>query len=516
MSGRKSIARAASASANGTPARRLQSQRPAARSAGAAIAQQVALASVPIIAAAPARARKAAKGRKRKNRSPSPSSSSEDSADDASAGEHSDTSASSRPKRGRAQFDLSQPGAEPQRQPQATLQHPSCQACLSPILGPLLSGTFCPACKLFPSFAFDHPMNQRRFSEACAPSSAQQSPAAAAGAAATVGVSVDSSSSMGQSTAAPKLSAFETELKRLADLAHTPRELYTRAAPMDHSAALARMLNHTYKGAMFAKQSEHLTQLIRSGQFRQLPLALPRRNTDVLAEEEREAKRGRQALRINALDNTITLGGSEVHARDASSLSLRDFMQVLVFAVIPSLIDRPAALMEWALLARSALAIDEEKGWHAASAYVRNHLQRCAANGADVGCFDKALWEDIRADLLVTDDTTHTAGRSLAPSQTSRSGAGSGTRSGAPAARPAHASSALFGSDVVKTGFCRDWNGISQGRGFCTREGCSFKHECCWTACQGGAAHRAVDCSRKPPGSAAAHDRGARAADGRK
>src|ERR1700710_205208 len=142
MSGRKKPARGVSTPAvvPATPARRLQSQRPAARSAGAAIAQQAALASVPIITAAPARERKAAKGTKRKNRSPSPASSSEDSTDDAPAGEQSDTGTSPSPRRGRAQFDLSQSGTESGQQTKR--QHQNCRACLSSISASLLNGTF--------------------------------------------------------------------------------------------------------------------------------------------------------------------------------------------------------------------------------------------------------------------------------------------------------------------------------------------------------------------------------------
>jgi hypothetical protein len=354
-------------------------------------------------------------------------------------------------------------------------------------------------------------MNQRRFADMCA--APHTSHGSAAAAAATIGTS-SASVSLGQSTA-PKLSAFESELKRLADLAHTPRALYTRAEAVESSVAQARMLDHTYRGAMFAKQSDYLTQLIRSGQFRQLPLALPRLNTEVLADEEREAKRGKQALRINASDSTITLGSAEVRTRDASSLTLRDFMQVFVSAVIPSLIDRPAALLEWTLLARSALTIDEEKGWAAASSYVRNHLQRCAANGTDVGSFDKALWEDIRADLPVADDV-FAAGRSQGLQRSSRGAAP--YQNSVSTVRPASSSSVPFarGSDVMKLGYCRDWNGITAGQSTCAREKCSFKHACCWSACSDDAVHRGIDCSQRP--SDAARDRRARgsAPSGRK
>jgi hypothetical protein len=364
--------------------------------------------------------------------------------------------------------------------------------------GALLEGAFCPACKLFPSFSFDHQINQQRFAAMCAQSAGLAPQGTAAAAAATAAASSASASTPPSTTSVssvtgqsnmPKLSAYETELRRLTELAHTPRDLYTRPEAVLHADALARILDRTYRGALFAKQSPYLTQLIRSGQFRQLPLALPRLNTEVLAAEEHEARRGRQALRINAADSTITVGAAELSIRDMGSLSMRDFMQVFVTAVVPSLIDRPAALLDWTLLARSALAIEEERGWPAASAYVRNHLHRCVANGTDVGPFDKALWDDIRADLPFPTPAAAPA----AGAQQRSAGSSEGARHSGGAAAPSSV------TQHMKPRTCRDWNGLS-GKTGCSRDKCPWKHVCCWAACSEASAHRGVDCPHNPQG----------------
>lgn len=293
---------------------------------------------------------------------------------------------------------------------------------------------------------------------------------------------------MGQSTAS-RLPAYETELKRLVDGAPVPRELYTRADAVPHAVALARMLDRTYRGSLHAKQSDYLTQLIRSGHFRHLSLALPRLNMEVLAAEEQEAKRSKQALRINPADSTITFGSPEHRHREITSM--RDFMLVFVSAVIPSLIDRPAALLDWSLLARTALAIEDEKGWSASWTYVVNHLQRCVAHGTEVGCFDKRLWDDIRAELPPAPHS-----RAAAPA------ASAATVLSPSHSYPATSSVGRIAASAVKSGHCRDWNGISTGRTTCARQGCTYKHECCWADCRGvDPAHRGLDCAHNPLGS---------------
>lgn len=476
MASRKKSSQAKEVRPAGPP----RSQRSAARDASAAIAQQAALADAPLAALAaaaaggPGRAKRS--GNKKRTRTPSPP------LDDPSTDDVSEASDDQKRQRGAA-------AAQATTSSNAAALH--CKACFSSFNpSTLLEGAFCTACKLFPSFAFDHPINQQRFAAVCGPLGGSTKSTGAPG----PGVASATSGAAGQSTT-PKLSAYETELRRLAELAHTPRELYTRPDAVAHADALARILDRTYRGALFAKQSHYLTQLIRSGQFRHLPLALPRLNTEVLAAEEQEAKRSKQALRINAADSTITLGGAEISTRDMGSLSMRDFMQVFVTAIVPSLIDRPAALLDWTLLVRSALAIEEERGWAAASAYVRNHLHRCVANCTDVGPFDKALWDDIRAELPLASP----ARPESAP--TTQQAARSSTSSDSIISRhTGGASVSALPLKQMKPRSCRHWNGILPGKSSCVRDKCTWKHECCWAACASSKTHRGVDCVHNPYG----------------
>ena len=119
------------------------------------------------------------------------------------------------------------------------------------------------------------------------------------------------------------------------------------------------------------RPSDKLVELIRSGKLVNVGYAIPRLLSTAQAGEEANAV----GSMLFTESGTIIQQGKNTPPPVPSSQA---FCMALFSTILPSLIDRPAAMLEWMALARTALHIESEprSSWTRANAYVDQLLQR--------------------------------------------------------------------------------------------------------------------------------------------
>ena len=119
------------------------------------------------------------------------------------------------------------------------------------------------------------------------------------------------------------------------------------------------------------RPSDKLVELIRSGKLVNVGYAIPRLLSTAQAGEEANAV----GSMLFTESGTIIQQGKNTPPPVPSSQA---FCMALFSTILPSLIDRPAAMLEWMALARTALHIEGEprSSWTRANAYVDQLLQR--------------------------------------------------------------------------------------------------------------------------------------------
>lgn len=351
------------------------------------------------------------------------------------------------------------PAASKRRRGNAPPPPPACSACHSR-LPPEYSNPFCPACDLIHSSPGDSPANVLRAAKL----------AAAASAAAASSASSSSVSSSSQSdTNKGKLGAYEAELRRLHDAAGDPFARFQSAEAISHEAAILDLRTQVYGGLGYAHQSAWLTKLIRSGVFKELSLALPRSNADALRQRTAEAK-----------GSTVLLGASgtlvstaETHV-ERSLVSLAEFLKIVIVSILPSLIDRPRASLDWLELARSVIEIvdrehDSSAGWAVANRYLVDVLNDRVPTRTPFNAFDLNLLGSVRA---ITQQRTPVPG--------------------VPAGRPGVPAEQQ--QQLLAPGSCRNWNDDFS----CATTPCRYSHRCMYAACPNPTdGHRGKDCAHK-------------------
>ena len=108
---------------------------------------------------------------------------------------------------------------------------------------------------------------------------------------------------------------------------------------------------------------------IQSGLFEQLGWAVPTRHADAAPAETMQLDMHGSRMQIR-------------HAQDGPPCpplaSMSQFTRALVCTILPALISRPAAMVQWLALARTVAELDERKGWPEASRYLTQVLyERC-------------------------------------------------------------------------------------------------------------------------------------------
>jgi hypothetical protein len=283
--------------------------------------------------------------------------------------------------------------------------------------------------------------------------------AAARGSAPASTAAVSSSSSSGQSntdTSVRALTAASALDKKYTDWATDTSvpfiaEFSSGAAgvPLTHTKAL-NDIRRAYGGTSAQRPSVPLINAIRAGRLfgpgHAVPRAIPLGLTG-------DTDAGVASLQNGLL--TVTSARATVPDACASASQLAN---AILSTILPALIDRPAAMLQWMMLGRSALSIDEKYGWAVASEYVAQTLTDRIGLGQELGSMNQEVFTQV------------TAGRVMSSG----------------AARPHLAQGAQQGARHASVpGVCNDFNNRS-----CNRAVCNFKHLC--RAC-GVAGHSHAD-----------------------
>ena len=198
------------------------------------------------------------------------------------------------------------------------------------------------------------------------------------------------------------------------------------------------------------RPSEQLIELIRAGKLNHVGYAVPRSLAAALGAEDEQG-----SIVISSTGVSQAKGSNA----PASVSSLQVFTGALVSTILPALADRPAALLQWLTLARTALELERRHGWTAADAYVTQLLNERIPQKKG---FAEVSDQCIQSVQFLRPSPSHSHSGGLPPTN------------GAP------------------KGFCTNFNiGIP-----CAFNPCPFKHECNVPGCINRAAHAAPSCPR--------------------
>ena len=270
-------------------------------------------------------------------------------------------------------------------------------------------------------------------------------------------------------------------------------------------AAGARALTHpeafvlsrrAYLASNYADPPTELVDLIRSGKLRDVGLAMPRTHDEMqILKEKRTTAAALQAI--------MTEAGSAGESTLKGMCVLKnrhDFEAALHCTIIPALIDKPAAIMEWCTIARS-LALVEAKtnSWGVALKFLNNTL-RSRASGS-LGAFNLTTLTD--AEGAVRAQAPPRAAASSAPPPQGKARAAKpkqapqqrSSASSAAASAPASVISAASPNRRGPPGPLLDITAMkptgdvclsyaTRGDGTCSYGAdCKKPHMCCWKGC---------------------------------
>ena len=189
------------------------------------------------------------------------------------------------------------------------------------------------------------------------------------------------------------LTALDRSYQRLAE-AGGSFELFEGAgagSPLTHHAALTEV--RKAQGASATQMpSDQLIALIRSGKFTAISHAVPRQLAGGAIDEEQSMQ--------TAADGTLVMR-SKAAEIPPTVATLHQFCKAMFSTIIPALIDRPAALMQWVTLGRTALQLEEMSGsWGVAASYMTQLLNERV--------IERRPFAETSAHCLSTVMTTHT------------------------------------------------------------------------------------------------------------
>jgi hypothetical protein len=145
-----------------------------------------------------------------------------------------------------------------------------------------------------------------------------------------------------------------------------PMPLFTgpdAGAAMSHLAAVAHV-QRAHDSSAVVPPSSSLIDLIRAGKLTEIGFAVPRSRLAVSAEMD-------NAVGAFALTESGQLSHiSKLATAPPVVASAQQFCLALFATILPALIDRPAAMMEWITLGRTALTLEAQHDWSVARSYV--------------------------------------------------------------------------------------------------------------------------------------------------
>jgi len=250
--------------------------------------------------------------------------------------------------------------------------HPFEEGCLTCLLVPLastvsLKGQWNCACGLRGDLPIDHAVNVHLAKQLAMVASAKASSAA--------------SSSNGQTardTPSADLDKLEKHLTRLLDHHGEAHPLFSKGAkaPTPEEALLTSRL--ALGGSQTEMPPPLLLKLIQAGKLLDVALARPRPFF-------RDAGSLEQAMTISFGAGGPTVNTTKDPTKPQALASVEEFCMALFSTILPALIDRPAAMIEWIALARTTIEMSSLHGWPAAMHYTEALLRERVCTTAKKG-----------------------------------------------------------------------------------------------------------------------------------
>ena len=215
----------------------------------------------------------------------------------------------------------------------------------------------------------------------------------------------------------------------------------------------------TLGAASFERASDQLITLARQGKLANPGYALPR-PLGWRTSQESEA--------VASLAFTDS-GGMVVQGKGVNApplASLQQFCTALFHTILPALIDRPQAMLQWIALGCTALEIERLHGWDGARDYIDRLLHERIPQGKGYVELSQACWQSVQSQHAF-----RSAGLPGGGGTQPRNGGSGG------------------GGTTQPRNACNQWNWSDSG---CTHgAGCKFPHVC--VSC-GARDHKAKTC----------------------
>lgn len=308
----------------------------------------------------------------------------------------------------------------------------------------------CEICKYLGHLPPDHALNITFAAERVA-IAGRSAPAAASGPFATTTAASLASASSASSAQSRLDKWLSTAAKEGVDV-----PLFTgpkACDPLTHGAARA-IVDKALDADTTMAPSPALIELIRVGKLKDIGFALPRPIKSKLHDE---------AVGLFAITEAGTFDSVSKSALNPPQVqSSQQFCVALFSTILPALVDKPTAMMEWCALARTALVLESKYSWQAARDYVERVLTKRVNTGQGIA--------EIAYDTLTGITLDHSR-----YAQSARGGAQG------PSSSPPRGT-----GNSGATEHCLSWN---DNRG-CSRPFCKYRHQCKF--CNG--AHRGIDC----------------------
>ena len=238
-----------------------------------------------------------------------------------------------------------------------------------------------------------------------------------------------------------------------------PMERFTHTGGVTTEAALEHVRD-CLDGLDYAPPSKAAVALVQSGRAVYLGALAPRHNQARSARDYQEE--------VAMLGNRLVTTGASA---ERPLQDVDEFLHTFLAVILPSLINRPLALLDFASLTRSVLIIHARHGWSAAQHFLDTTLNTSVTRRT---AFNVA---DARIVSMVQDRT-----RQQQQQRPQQHGGGAG------GAQPQR-------YPDTRSGVCIDWNLFT-----CGRQGCRLAHECMWIACtEADRNHVGKECKHKPP-----------------
>lgn len=223
----------------------------------------------------------------------------------------------------------------------------------------------CNACGLRADLPMSHPINQYLRGEREA-----SRRVGAAAAATPAGQSAKTSE---------QLSEFDRHMKTLAE---QPHPVFMDGSSVSCEQAMEAIHTGVYDIRRFRRPSKYLIDAIRAGKLTRLGLAQLQLTTAGGSEASTRLEIDGSGQVCN-----VRKGGLDV-CNPPLLASLEDFNRVVNLTILPSLVDKPKALVEWLVLTGTIMELSRQRGWAVARDYLSQTLESSVATGSRPALLD--------------------------------------------------------------------------------------------------------------------------------